>query len=514
MRVLILLSCLLALNAADRINHAGRILPDTPVVTTPTLFNTPEADAVMATLQLMPADYAGNEDISDYPLLPNSNAMIAQIEAGFDTRWGTGTAWRYDLRGFFEMNWVLIPDNQPLQDIELIWYPDESDEVIDPQNGIARYPIPDNMPIETWPINTGGLSLYDWQRDINGDDGDRHSIVLQPGTGDYWETWTCKRLAPSSDPEWQAANLAKWNINSRALRPLGWTSADAAGLPMLPHVVRYDEVQRGEIEHAIRMIVYRTRKAYLYPATHYASVPETFDPDIPAMGERLRLKASFVIPPNWSEEAKCVARAFKRYGGIVADNGSFMSFSIAPDDRWPAGCFDDLRDIKVSDFEVVDAFGETEGPRAANPPTVDAGSDRAVSMQQGADLNAIVGGGSGPLSYSWYVYPHVTQPGTVTFSDDTATSTTASFSAPGDYIIMFTADDGSHTPVYDAVYLHVVDGPVRDVDLSWAAPGATFDVLVDDVLHSTVSTPSVTINDLDGSQDHSFAVVTVAGGNG
>ena len=514
MRVLVLLTCismLSLLHGAERINHAGRILPDEPAVTTPLLFNTPEADAKMASLQIMPRDYAGNDDISTRPVLPNSDAMIAQIEAGLDQRHGTAS-WRYDLRGFFEMNWVLVPDDQPQQDIYLNLYPDESDDVVDEANSIARYPIPDNKPVETWPRNTEGLSLGDWQRDVNGDGGDRHSIVLQPGTGYFWETWLCQRVDGS--PEWEAANLAKWNVNSRALRPLGWTSGDAAGLPLLPYVVRYDEVQRGEIEHALRMIVYRTRRAYLYPATHQASVPSTTDPDIPAMGERLRLKASFVIPEHWTDESKCVARALKRYGGIVADNGGFLSFSISPDDRWPEDCFQDLRDIQVADFEVIDGFGENEGPRSANPLAADVGPDLTIGLGQMANLSATVTGGTGAVSHSWYVYPHATQPGTVNFGTASATTTTATFSAQGEYILMFKASDGIHTPAYDAIRIQVGDPVQRRIDLNWTEPGAQFEVFLNGGSYSTVSSPNVQITSLDPTSDHTVRVVALPGSSG
>ncbi len=276
--------------AQERINHAGRILGDQLTVSTPTLFNTSTADAVVSSLQIMPRDNPWNEDISNRPLLSNSAAMINQISTDLPS-------YRQDLRPFYEMNYVLIPSGQPNVPITFFNYPNESDP--------SPYPIPANMPVEGWPRVTGGLTNIQWQEDINGDGGDRHSIILQPSTGLLWETWLTKRVGSN----WQASNGAKFDINSNGLRPDGWTSADAAGLPMFPGVVRYEECQRGEVEHAVRMIVDRTRREYIYPATHYASSTPASQVNVPAMGQRLRLKASFSIPGNWTKEAKAVAMA-------------------------------------------------------------------------------------------------------------------------------------------------------------------------------------------------------------
>ena len=177
------------------------------------------------------------------------------------------------------------------------------------------------------------MSLYDWQRNVNNLNADRHSIIIQPGAGGVWETWQAKLNVTATTSNWQAANGAKWNLNTNALRPLGWTSADAAGLSMLGGLVRYDECQRGMVEHAIRLIVKSTRAAYIYPATHHASSPSTTNPDKPAMGERLRLKASFIIPTQWPIADQSVARALKKYGAIVADNGNFFSISVRPNEN-------------------------------------------------------------------------------------------------------------------------------------------------------------------------------------
>jgi hypothetical protein len=320
MRRLLFLSFLFtSLVHAERINHEGRILGPPPVVTAPTLFNTAAADAIVSAMQIMPRDNAWNEDVSRRPVLSNSDAMIAQIKTDLGTR--------QTLQAFYEMNYVLAPENQPRVQIPFLDYPDESD--LDGgtfPNGL--YPIPANQPIESWPKGTGSLTLQQWQQDVNNSGGDRHGIMVAPGAGSVWETWQMK-LTQSG---WQASNGAKFNLNSNVLRPAGWTSGDAAGLSMFVATVRYDECQRGMVEHALRLVVKRTRKEYIYPATHYASSIPATSTNYPAMGQRLRLKANFAIPATWTIEEKAVLLALKKYGAIVADNGNFFSVSICPDD--------------------------------------------------------------------------------------------------------------------------------------------------------------------------------------
>ncbi|MEP6603766.1 MAG: hypothetical protein ABJB69_07460, partial [Spartobacteria bacterium] len=157
---------------AERINHEGRILGPAPAVSTPTLFNTPQADAIVSAIQIFPVTNAWNEDISRRPLLGNSAAMISQIKADLSST-------RQTLRPFYEMNYVLVPDSQARVTIPFVDYPDESD--LDGgtyPNG--RYPIPSNMPIETWPRSTGGLTLQQWQQDVNSSGADRHGIMVAP----------------------------------------------------------------------------------------------------------------------------------------------------------------------------------------------------------------------------------------------------------------------------------------------------------------------------------------------
>ena len=344
---LLLVIPLVASAAGERVNHEGRVLGPLPVVKAPLLFNTPEADAVVAAMQIMPENNPWNEDISHRPLLPNSEAMIAQIISDLAPN-------RRTLRPFYEMNYVLVPDTQPVVPIKFTNYSNQSD-LDGGTDPVGMYPIPPNLPVETWPRGTGAQTLAEWQEDVKGKGGDRHSIIVQPGKGLIWETWLTKRVGTA----WQASNGAKFSLTSNVLRPAGWTSGDAAGLPMFPALVRFDECQRGVVEHAMRLVVKRTRIGYIYPATHDASVGRLKDPNIPAMGQRVRLKSSFVISPEWSKEEKAVLGALKKYGAIVADNGGFFSISVCPDDRFPEGCFDHLSKVGIDNFEVI----ETTGPR-------------------------------------------------------------------------------------------------------------------------------------------------------
>jgi hypothetical protein len=446
----------LPLGAAERINHEGRILGNMPAVTNSLLFNTPQADAVISALQILPRDNAWNEDVSRRPLLSNSAAMITQVVNDLSTN-------RRTLRPFQEMNFVIVPDNQPLVPINLYEYPDESDP--------GPYPIPSNMPVESWPTQTDGQTLYEWQRDVQGWGGDRHSIILQPGTGRLWEMWQAQLLVSATASNWQAANGALFNITNNALRPLGWTSADAGGLSMFAGLVRYDECERGMVEHAIRLIVARTRRTYIYPATHYAST--STNPNHPAMGQRFRLKSAFVIPDSWTRQEKAVLRALKKYGAIVADNGGFFSISVAPDDRWPANAFSRLSTISVTNFEVIATTGPTEGPRSSGAPVVNAGPDQIVAPGTAAQLRgAVLYTNAAPLATRWQFY---SGPGAVTFADTNQTNTTAGFSVPGVYTLMLSASNGVHTVAYDAVIVTVQDTirisaarTVENVTLSWS----------------------------------------------
>jgi K319-like protein len=437
---ILLTSTLAFTTRAERINQEGRILGPAPVVTTSTLFNTPAADAIVSAMQVMPRDSAWNEDISQRPLLSNSSAMILQITNDLG-------ASRRTLRPFYEMNYVLVPDNQSRIMIPFFNYPDESDL----DGGTfpkGNYPIPPNLPIETWPKDTGDLTLQQWQQDVNNTGGDRHAIIVAPGIGSIWETWLTK-LTQSG---WQASNGAKFDLNSNTLRPAGWTSGDAAGLPMFPALVRYDECQRGMVEHAVRLVVAKTRREYIYPARHYASSIPATSVNYPAMGQRLRLKVDFVIPQNWTIEERAVLLALKKYGAIVADNGNFFSISVCPDDRFAANAFDHLSTITIDNFDVIATTGPNEGPRSPGAPSVDAGPDQFIEPPMNAMLNGVVNVPLGNAAIQWRLY---SGPAAVAFANPNQASTTVSFTQAGAYTLLLSANDGVHTVAYDALVVHV-----------------------------------------------------------
>jgi hypothetical protein len=201
-------------------------------------------------------------------------------------------------------------------------YADESDR--------GPYPIPRNVKIE------GGRSST----------GDRHALIVDRSSCRLYELYA---LYPKGRG-WRAGSGAIWSLRSNKLRPAGWTSADAAGLPILPGLARYDEVKRGVIDHALRFTVQRTRRAYVFPARHYAG--DSNDPSLPPMGLRLRLKASFDVS-GFPRQARIVLVALKRYGMLVADNGSSWYITGAPDPRWSNDQLHTLGRVKGSDFEVV-----------------------------------------------------------------------------------------------------------------------------------------------------------------
>lgn len=472
--LLLLVLWLPAFARAERINQEGRILGPLPAVTNAVLFNTSAADAVVSAMQIFPVTNPWNECISNRPVLANSDAMMAQMRFDFTNGLtGSSLVSHQKLHINFEMNYVLVPDNQPRVPVYFFNYPDESD--LDGGTFPAgSYPIPTNQPVEEWPLglvaNGTPQTLQQWQ--TNDDGSDRHSIMVEPGSGFIWETWEML-LTPTN---WMASNGAKFDLNTNALRTDGWTSGDAAGLPMFPALVRYDECERGMVEHALRITVRRSRYgSYIYPATHFAAPSSNTSTNLPGMGQRLRLKAGFVIPANWSKEEKAVALALKKYGAMVADNGSIFGISVAPDDRWPGGvdCFSDLSGIVITNFEVIQTTGPNEGPRSAGAPTADAGLDQTnVPAGQPFQLQGVVIFSNTPPVVLWQSY---SGPGMVTFGNATLTNTTATFSAPGTYTLELSASDGVHAVAYDAVLITVTNRinvfiarAGTNVNVSWA----------------------------------------------
>jgi hypothetical protein len=305
-----------------------------PPIRQPVPFDTPQADAIVSAMQIFPTDNPWNTDVSKWPLHPRSAAIVDSIGPEKPLRYNT------------DMSYILVPPDHKPADLEIVSYPAESDP--------GPYPLPDNLPIEGWPawFRRGGadhtkLTLEDVQRDRAEIGGDRHAIVVDPHNGRLYELFGAKL----TDRGWQASCAAIFDLNSNKLRPEEWTSADAAGLPIFPGVVRYDELKAGMVNHAMRVTVRNTRRAYVYPARHYAS--QKTDPNLPRMGERLRLKADYDLRP-FSPEVQAILKGLKKYGMFVADNGIEWAISCTPDERIPV-LHEELRRVKGSAFEVVEA---------------------------------------------------------------------------------------------------------------------------------------------------------------
>ena len=249
---------------------------------------------------------------------PLSGNFIASIGSLGRLHPDFGTVWNGAPNG---IPYIVIPGDQPLVPVSFD-YADESDP--------GPYPIPSNAPIE------GGADST----------GDRHVLILDPAHLRLYELYDAHNLGSS----WSAGSGAVFNLTSNLLRPDGWTSADAAGLPILPGLVRYDEVAGGVIDHALRFTVSSTQRGYIHPATHYAS--SNTNPSLPPMGLRLRLKAGYDIS-GFPASVQVILRALKKYGMIVADNGSSWYISGAPDPRWNDDELHTLSQVPGSAFEAV-----------------------------------------------------------------------------------------------------------------------------------------------------------------
>ena len=272
--------------------------------------------------QLFPADNPWNQDISNAPLDPNSANLISSMGPNDVLHPDFGTVWKGAPNG---IPYIVVAGSQSPVPINFTAWGAESDP--------GPYPIPRNAPVEGGPNS----------------DNDRHVIVIDR---DRWKLYEMFYAHPVSDGvSWNAKSGAVFGLNSNALRPEGWTSADAAGLPIFPGLVRYDEVfEQREIKHALRFTVQRSRRAYVSPARHYAS--GNTDPNLPPMGLRVRLKASVDIS-KFSPAIQVILSALKKYGMFVADNGGGWFLSGAPDPRWSDDELGMLKMIHGRDFEVL-----------------------------------------------------------------------------------------------------------------------------------------------------------------
>ena len=276
--------------------------------------------ASLAALQVFPPDNAWNQDISDFPVHADSDAYLHSIGLDTGLHPDFGTVWEGAPIG---IPFVTVYGDQPKVPVSF-YYGDESDP--------GPYPIPPDAPIE------GGADSA----------GDRHVLVVDLDNRKLYEMFDAH---PRDDGGWDAGSGAVFDLTSNELRPDGWTSADAAGLSIFAGLVRYDEVvERGEINHALRFTVSRTQRAYISPATHFASSDN--DPDLPPMGLRVRLRADYDLS-GFSPNVQTILRAMKRYGMFVADNGSNWYITGAPDPRWNDDELHELGMVKGRDFEVV-----------------------------------------------------------------------------------------------------------------------------------------------------------------
>jgi len=300
------------------LGHLGDGPPDDLPAPVPDL----GAGASLHGKQLFPADNPWNKDVSASLVDPNSANLIASIGATVGLHPDFGTVYNGAPNG---IPYIVVSGTQPLVPVNFTAYGDESDP--------GPYPVPANAPIEGGP----------------GSAGDRHVLVIDR---DNWKLYELGYAFPiNGGLSWNANCGAIFDLNSNALRPAGWTSADAAGLPIFPGLVRYDEVfEQGEIKHALRFTVQTTRRAYVAPARHWAS--SNTSTNLPPMGMRVRLKSSFNIS-GFSPAMQVILRALKKYGMIVADNGSNWYISGAPDPLWNDDELSTLKTIKGSNFEVV-----------------------------------------------------------------------------------------------------------------------------------------------------------------
>ncbi|MFO0839063.1 MAG: hypothetical protein U1D55_11125 [Phycisphaerae bacterium] len=276
--------------------------------------------AGLASLSVFPPDNPWNQDVSAFPVHPNSTAYIANIGLDVGLHPDFGTVWEGAPIG---IPYTLMNADTPRVNVSFD-YADESDP--------GPYPIPADALIE------GGPNA----------DGDRHVLLVDAGAKKLYELFYAY---PQADGSWTAGSGAIYDLSSNALRPAGWTSADAAGLPIFPGLVRYDEVvERKEITHALRFTVSKTQHAYIPPATHFAS--SSTDPARPPMGLRVRLRADFDLS-GFSPNVQVILRAMKKYGMFVADNGSNWYISGAPDARWNDDELHELGRVRGRDLEAV-----------------------------------------------------------------------------------------------------------------------------------------------------------------
>lgn len=333
------------------------------------------AGPIVGGCDVFPPGDIWNMPVDTLPVAANSSAYVATIGASANVHadFGSGT---WD-GGPIGIPFTTVPGTQPK--VKIVFdYDDESDP--------GPYPIPPNAPIE------GGK---------NGD-GDRHVLVVDRDACKLYELYLAY---PQPDNSWEAGSGAVYDLKSHHLRPAGWTSADAAGLPILPGLVRYSEVASGQIKHAIRFTAPQTRKAYVWPARHYAS--DLTGSQYPPMGQRFRLKAGFDIS-GFSPDVQVILKALKKYGMILADNGSSWYLSGAPDSRWDNDVLHELHSVPGSSFEAVDCSSlKVSSNSGLSKPIVRVTAPDSSASETGPDTGRFqvsrIGDVSGPLTVNYSV---------------------------------------------------------------------------------------------------------------
>ena len=347
--------------------------------------------------QIFPANNVWNVAVNTLPLHANSSTFVTTIGASAPTHMDFGSGLYPEVGGRpIGIPFVTVSGSQPKVPISF-FYANESDA--------GPYPLPTNVPIE------GGAA---------DPTGDRHAIVLDRDTCKLYEVY---RAFQNPANVWTGDSGAMFDLTSHALRPDTWTSADAAGLPILPGLLRYDEVNAGEITHAVRFTVPQTRNTYVWPARHKAS--SLTGTQYPPMGTRFRLRADYpeAHTPAFSAHSITIIRALKKYGMILADNGSAWYISGAPDDRWDNDVLHELDVIRGSDYEAVDTtsliVNANSGQAAVGPLTVSGtvngpgGALAGVTFCGGAGVTCSDSDASGnyscsvPYGFTGRVYPRL-----------------------------------------------------------------------------------------------------------
>ena len=322
------LVCLLACIIPSSVSPAAAPPPDHTVESSPTIYLplVSHANPVpqVAGCAVFPADNVWNTPVDTLPVDSNSAVYIATIGASAPVHADFGSGeWPPGSGSPIGIPYVDVGGSQPGVTVTFD-YADESDP--------GPYPIPPDAPIEGGPDSNG----------------DRHVLVVDRDNCVLYELYAAY---PQPDGSWQAGSGAIFDLASNALRPDGWTSADAAGLPILPGLVRYDEVAAGEIRHALRFTAPQTRRAHGWPARHDAS--SLTGGQYPPLGQRFRLRADLDIS-GYSPQVQVILRALKKYGMFLADNGASWYISGAPDERWDNDILHELAQVHGSDFEAVD----------------------------------------------------------------------------------------------------------------------------------------------------------------